>query len=237
MVAWAQNDDMLSTPLTLEAIEAGEITFKNVADGPVSYRVNSGDALTIDSKTTGIIAINAGDKVAFYGDNLQYASSDISSSRISVSSYCYVYGNVMSLISSTDFVNAKTLTGRIVFCQLFISNARLRNHPTKTLELPATTLADACYQSMFTVCTSLTTAPVLPATTLANYCYQSMFRYCSSLSAITCLATDISATICTNDWLYGVAASGTFTKAANMTGWGSCGTSKIPCGWTIQDAT
>ena len=34
---------------------------------------------------------------------------------------------------------------------------------------------------MFAGCTSLTSAPALPATTLANYCYQRMFQDCTSL--------------------------------------------------------
>jgi hypothetical protein len=42
---------------------------------------------------------------------------------------------------------------------------------TQAPELPATTLADYCYSSMFRDCTSLTQAPELPATTLTNRCY------------------------------------------------------------------
>ena len=47
--------------------------------------------------------------------------------------------------------------------------------------LPATTLAENCYQYMFNGCSSLTTLPKLPATTLPRYCYYNMFEYCSSL--------------------------------------------------------
>ena len=47
--------------------------------------------------------------------------------------------------------------------------------------LPATTLANNCYSSMFQGCTSLTTIPKLPATTLADYCYQNMFNGCTGL--------------------------------------------------------
>ena len=100
--------------------------------------------------------------------------------------------------------------------------------------LSVTTLADSCYASMFNGCTSLTTAPTLSATTLANNCYKSMFYHCASLNSITCLATDISASNCTGNWVNGVAASGTFTKAASMTSWTS-GTSGIPSGWTVVD--
>lgn len=104
-------------------------------------------------------------------------------------------------------------------------------------QLPATTLGEWCYHEMFAYCTSLTTAPELPATTLLEGCYWYMFAYCRSLNSITCLATDITAYDCTTNWLRGVAASGTFTKAASMNDWPSGG-SGIPAeGWTVTNYT
>ena len=103
---------------------------------------------------------------------------------------------------------------------------------TKAPELPATTLAGYCYYYMFYGCTSLTAAPELPATTLAKSCYYQMFLGCTNLSNITMLATDISASGCLNDWVSGVASTGTFTKAAAMTSLPT-GTSGIPEGWTV----
>lgn len=105
---------------------------------------------------------------------------------------------------------------------------------TTTPSLPATTLAFSCYDTMFSGCTSLITTPSLPATTLADYCYNNMFKGCTNLNNITCLATDISATDCTYNWVDGVAASGTFTKADSMTDW-TTGIDGIPSGWTVQD--
>ena len=106
---------------------------------------------------------------------------------------------------------------------------------TTAPELPATTLAENCYYFMFTYCEGLTTAPVLPATTLALGSYGCMFQGCSSLSSITCLATDITARRCTSNWLNGVAATGTFTKAASMSSW-TTGVNGIPSEWTVVDA-
>ena len=100
--------------------------------------------------------------------------------------------------------------------------------------LPATVMAEGCYGGMFGGCTSLVTAPSLPATTLAKDCYGSMFVNCSSLNNVTCLATNISATHCTTDWLYNVAASGTFTKTSSMSSW-TIGSNGIPNGWTVQN--
>ena len=142
----------------------------------------------------------------------------------------------MSLVSSTNFVNAKTLTKNYAFCNLFNNNKHIVNHPSKTLVLPATTLTNYCYYYMFRDCTYLTTAPALPATTLTNNCYYYMFKNCTNLSSVTCLATDISATSCTSNWLDGVAASGTFTTPSS-TDWSSkTGASGIPSGWTRVNA-
>ena len=104
---------------------------------------------------------------------------------------------------------------------------------TAAPSLPATTLAYSCYAGMFRDCASLTAAPSLPAATLADDCYYYMFRGCTKLSSVTCLATDISAENCTKDWLDGVAASGTFTKAAGAT-WPE-GSSGIPNGWNVVE--
>ena len=106
---------------------------------------------------------------------------------------------------------------------------------TNAPELPATTLAKNCYTGMFKDCPSMTTPPELPATTLAEGCYQQLFQNSPNINNIKCLATDISATNCTTNWTDGVAATGTFVKNPNMSGW-TTGTSGIPSGWTVQDA-
>ena len=99
--------------------------------------------------------------------------------------------------------------------------------------LSATTLAEHCYHSMFARCPNLTAAPILPAETLVNSCYYYMFGDSSKLSYIKCLATDISATNSTYNWVWGVASSGTFVKNAAAT-W-TKGNSGIPTNWTVED--
>ena len=107
---------------------------------------------------------------------------------------------------------------------------------TTAPQLPATTLANNCYEYMFQNCRSLTTAPsILPATTLIDSCYHGMFSGCTSLNYIKCLATNISASNCTVNWVSGVSRTGTFVKNPSMTSW-STGTNGIPTGWTVQDA-
>jgi hypothetical protein len=105
---------------------------------------------------------------------------------------------------------------------------------TTAPELPATTLASHCYSYMFYGCSSLTTAPELPATTLAQSCYSYMFYGCSKLNYIKMLATDISASSRLFNWVYGVASTGTFVKNSVMTSLPT-GEDGIPSGWTVVD--
>jgi hypothetical protein len=62
-----------------------------------------------------------------------------------------------------------------------------------------------------------------------------MFYNCTNLNYIKCLATDISATSCTYDWIGGIAPTGKFVKHPDMNGW-TIGLN-IPEGWTVENAT
>ena len=48
--------------------------------------------------------------------------------------------------------------------------------------LPATTLANNCYENMFYGCKSLTTIPELPAKSVKSWSYAHMFDGCKSLT-------------------------------------------------------
>jgi hypothetical protein len=61
-----------------------------------------------------------------------------------------------------------------------------------------------------------------------------MFVRCKNLKQITCLATDISASNCTNSWVYEVSGTGTFIKHPDMNDW-TTGNNGIPNGWTVSD--
>lgn len=103
---------------------------------------------------------------------------------------------------------------------------------TQAPALPATTLIGQCYCEMFKDCTSLTTAPELPAEALVEKCYSGMFRNCSKLNYVKCMATSINS-YHLDYWLYGVASTGTYVKAANVE-WPS-GANGIPEGWTVEE--
>ena len=226
--AWAQTDR--ETPLTLEAKTAGMIVINYPKSG-MQYSVNGGAKTAVSTKYTQFVIddVAIGDKVEFYGTGTsltRYAYSSIQGTA-----ECYIYGNIMSLVDEYNFATATTLTSESAFATLFQENAKVFNHPTRKLVLPATTLTNNCYEQMFCRCTNLTEAPVLPATTLKNYCYKNMFAGCTKLNFMTCYATS-SAPGATSDWLWGVPATGTFVKANEMESW-STGTDGIPSGWTV----
>ena len=116
---------------------------------------------------------------------------------------------------------------------------------TEAPELPATKLATSCYASMFANCYNIKKAPVLPAEKLADKCYQKLFHNCRYLNSITCLATDISASDCTEDWLFYTAENGTFIKSPDIRipedeadetkqTW-TRGPSGIPLNWKVEN--
>ena len=99
--------------------------------------------------------------------------------------------------------------------------------------LPATTLADSCYHSMFYNCHKIRFAPELPAKTLVDSCYRMMFSYCTELRYVKALfTTNITKDIkYTENWMTGVNTStGVFVKAVDAT-WSLSGISGIPANW------
>lgn len=195
-------ENMNTIPLTLEAKAAGTITFENHASGKVTYKLNGGEGVDIAAGESKAIPVAAGGKVAFYGDNGSYApESDYS--NISCTASCIVYGNIMSLINSTAFANATTLTGVSAFYKLFEGNTNIDVDPSNPLVLPATTLTEDCYYGMFANCTGLTIAPALPATTLAECCYDEMFANCTGLTIAPALPATTLADYCYTDMFNG----------------------------------
>lgn len=198
----SMNFDTKSTPLTIEAIEAGaQVNFDintDVATNGVQYRTFSTASGWSDwadyTDNDPITLTSIGDKVQFWGDNEKYGSYP--ESNIQFDKDCYAYGNIMSLINSTDFITETTLTGSYNFCKLFYNNTHLKSHADKPLMLPATTLTDYCYAQMFLGCTSLTIAPKLPAMEMKEDCYSGMFQSCTSLIAVPDLLATTLADYC-----------------------------------------
>ena len=161
-------------------------------------------------------------------------------------------GNCNSMLSR-DFENITSLSGyNYAFTRLFDGCTSLTQAP----ELPATTLAEHCYDLMFRECESLTQAPDLPAKYLVNSCYAymlyrcksltkapalpaehlafsccyCMFTYCSNLKEVRIAATSKD-NYALNNWLSGVSATGDFYCNPYTTIFPT-GESGIPKNWT-----
>lgn len=110
------------------------------------------------------IQANAGQVLYFKGNLKPKEYEGIGT--FNISKKCNVSGNIMSLLFGDNFEGQTDLTGYDhVFYQLFYYSNII---DASQLILPATTLAENCYDNMFSNCTSLVTAPALPAVTLAN---------------------------------------------------------------------
>lgn len=143
----------------------------------------------------------------------------------------------------TSLTEAPELPATSIYYQVYQAMFRgCTNLTTAPDVLPAKNLLRACYEEMFKG-TSITVAPELPAESLCMWCYAGMFENCSLLSNIRCYATylyhepdprDSGVTLyeSTENWVKGVAASGTFTKAAVTSNWPS-GDNGIPSGWNV----
>ena len=134
------------------------------------------------------VGLAKGEKLYLRGINTTY--SDYSDADNNQSYHCNIkitgdnsnaklYGNIMSLLYADNFANQTTLHNRCTFRSLFGSSTALTD--ASNLILPATTLSEYCYESMFGYCSSLISIPKLPATTLSPWCYRSMFQNCTSL--------------------------------------------------------
>ena len=165
----------------------------------------------------------------FKGCTSLTTAPELPATTVAGSCYGSMFRDCTSL--TTAPVLPATTLGTWCYAAMFYGCTSITTAP----ELPATTLANDCYRSMFYRCTNLTTAPELPATTLTSYCYNAMFQGCTSLNYIKMLATNISATNCLQNWVSGVASTGTFVKNSAAT-WTTTGVNGIPTGWTVETA-
>lgn len=124
--------------------------------------------------------------------------------------------------------------------------------------LPATGLSLECYCGMFELCTNLSVAPKLPAMTLAEGCYRSMFKdtnlkaapdlnaevgvldcynmmfyNCGNMAQIYCKLRVPDSLEYTQNWVVNVHQGGEFHKHQDAT-W-ETGDSGIPTGWNVTN--
>ena len=180
-----------------------KMTTKNYTISGLQYSVNNG-------KWENVVA----DKEVTFGgtnSNLRLRGTNINGTASNLDKYSTIKftdknvnvactGYIRTLLDWRNYSTVDTKNAR--FCSLFKGCSVLTSAP----ELPATKLANDCYNSMFEGCTSLTDAPELKATTLAAYCYFAMFYNCTKLSTVTMLAPSDQISkasyYCCLNWLY-----------------------------------
>lgn len=212
----------LEKPFTIEATQDGTtIYFRQssyAVDGgldPLKVEVSTDDGKTWTEVTAApaeddvpgaiLAELDEGEKVLIRGRNEAYGhyfSSDVFESEncnFYADKPCYVYGNIMSLIGGDNFAKLRKVK-EYAFAYFFSDYdsefewSWVLSKEGEELLLPATTLANSCYKSMFSSCAGLITAPKLPATTLASNCYEAMFQNCIRLI----IAPELPATILVN---------------------------------------
>ena len=217
----SEEEKLLATPLTFEVSGASEGAYVGWKTSypeyakTIQYKKNDGEWTDITATEGGnTIDVADGDIIQFRGDITAQTNNAWGYYYNGFISSCYVkvYGNIMSMIYSTDFENAFSFPSGMTYhlCYLlsnyygyfYVTDASNLILPATSLALgcyygmfygsyylenppkilPAMTLEDSCYSEMFFECTSLTTAPELPATTLKQECYYEMFQGCTSLT-------------------------------------------------------
>lgn len=277
--------------LTFVAVDSGTFSFSGTSystinNSSILYSTDNGSTWNTLNRNVQSPTISAGNKIMWKSSALRPVAGGTSGGigKFSSTGRFNIEGNIMSLLYGDNFANQTSLSNYAeAFDHLFELNKVVS---AENLILPATTLSEACYQSMFQSCSGLTTPPQLPATALENYCYAGMFAYCPSLTTapiltattlkqgcysgmftgcglttapdlpatevksecylsmfsgctslnyVKCLATSLTGTVPTYNWLANVASSGTFVKNSSMSSWTS-GASGIPSNWTVQNA-
>lgn len=228
--------------LTFEIVSDGTLIWKPIeslgtSGKPIAYSIDGGENwININGSSTPFLNAVSGQKILFKGSNSSYydtRSGDSTSFKFSGTASFDISGNIMSMIGGDNFENIYSFSNVYNFTKFFSACNVI---DAKNLVLPATTLTGNCYSSMFQGCTTLTTAPELPATTLASNCYSYMFQNCSNLNYIKALFTTTPSTSYTNNWVSGVASTGTFVKNSAAQ-WDVTGVNGIPSGWTVQTAS
>ena len=171
------------------------MTTKDYTISGLEYSVNNGKWTTVEAGTEVPFGGAKGDLrlrgISPNGSATDwYACSTIKFTEANVNVACT--GDIRTLLDWRIYNIVGTNNAR--FCSLFKDCAVLTSAP----ELPATTLADFCYQRMFEGCTSLKTAPILPAENLARKCYSDMFDGCTSLVKAPALPAMVLTDYCYN---------------------------------------
>ena len=155
---------------TAEAVPAASSRHVTIPSG--SSVVIAGELTTLVTKSGDVSSLPTG----CFANEFRYTGTIATTYRLRAG-----YLRLPSFVSSSCFSG------------MFVSRTDLTVPPRI---LPATTLAERCYESMFSGCTKLTVAPVISATTMAGYCCRYMFSGCTSLTTAPALPATTLAEYC-----------------------------------------
>lgn len=225
-------------------------------DGSLWQRITN-----TSSTVTETINVSEGDVVYWRGYSPNRRTGNRFSSATTFGSTCKytVSGNALSLVLINQFEGKEGLSVRMpalfkestllvsvdenilpstnlqayAYEHMFLGCTSLTNPPN----LPARTFASdmlSVYSCMFQGCTKMSSAPILYPTTLKTLSYNQMFQNCKAIKYLKMYATDVSASQCLKNWMYGVTNNSTciFVKNINAT-WTTTGNSGVPTNWTV----
>lgn len=169
--------------LTTKARTSGTIKFSGkTSNHKLQYSLDNGDNWSsLSSAWT--VNVSPGTAVMWKGVNTPvYESYGRGIGWFSGSTSEFdIEGNIMSVLYGDNYQEQTSIPENGVATLFFASKVV----DASGLLLPATTLGDYCYQSMFERCTYLTAAPKsLPATTVGKSSYSYMFYQCSGLTSV-----------------------------------------------------
>lgn len=167
----------------------------------LTWQINNGRAThrTIDNEDPFTIVdiatdLKKGDQIKIVGNNPNgFSSNSLDEDIVFLNEFItgqnddfILSGNIMSLIDQNNFGNLTKIpengSFRSLFCSVYGYGIYCNISDASNLKLPATTLSNDCYESMFFNSSLLVKAPqVLPAETLSTTCYANMFSGNSAL--------------------------------------------------------
>ena len=205
---WPTAIDYSKEYLTIESLaDNNTISFKKSASSALTKTIywssdkTTWNSVSTEDADTTLKTLSKNEKIYIKGNNNNYSANTLKLNHFDSDAEFNISGNIMSLIYGDNFIGQTTLpSDSYIFCSIF-RNSKVVD--ASNLILPATTLADNCYQQMFRGCTSLISAPELPATTLTDYCYSYMFRDCTSLTSAPELPATTLADSCYRNMFYG----------------------------------
>ena len=211
--------DPYCIPLTFKALQNNS-KIDYIFTGPtdeyirgIRYSINGGTWNYVEIGDSGDTSemytfptLNEGDIISFVGDNNAYTYCDESSNEwiwqlCANTGRFNVYGNIMSMMDSVDFINTPSFDNswqdnQYEFYYFFHGSTAIVD--ASNLILPSTTINPRSYCEMFSNCTNLLYPPkILPSLSISEYGYAYMFYGCTKMkSAPRIMANNMGPSAC-----------------------------------------